>query len=917
MSQTIGEGVIKVTADATGVRAGINDAKSALQGLKDAAKNAGETLDKQSTNYLRSLEKQAASLERQAATFGKSKSEIAAYNAAQLGVSQTSAAMVARLRAAEESLNAQKAAAAAAAGGLVKLGAAQERVGMSAKATANALRGVPAQFTDIITSLQGGQAPFTVLLQQGGQLKDMFGGIGPAARALGGYVAGLINPFALAAAAAVSLGAAFVVGSKESSAYQKAITLTGNYAGTTAGQLSDMARTISATVGTQGKAAEVLAELAATGKIAGSSLQSFARAAIEMERATGQAVAKTAEQFVSLADKPAEAAAKLNESMHFLSAATYERIASLEEQGRKEEAAALAQQTYANAIMDRTKTVAASLGVFERSWVSLGDAAKWAWDRILNVGREDSIGDVITKAQKQLADLEAKQSGAGFFQRAPGKSAVDAARNQVSAMIADGEMAIAAANAQADRVKNDQAKISAIQRLTEQKKASRSRADQRKEEIEQLDRDAKLVGMAADDYNTRVSKINERYKDAKPAKPKEFRDDAATKMLQTLREQEASLQEQLQGVTKLTDAEKDRAKFLQLISDLKEKKVLTTDQKSLLNAKDQIAAQLDLNVAASRQVELAKAKEKQDVKNLKALADTQAKVEGIARTIESSLEGQAEQYDRTLSVFGMGSQALEQLNSTKSILREYRRYQAQLNDETSKQGTLGSDQYAKGVEQIRAGLAESLRLNTEYYDELRVKQGDWTNGASQAYANYVDGARNAARQTEELFTRAFGGLEDALTSFVMTGKGDFKSLANSIIADLVRIQVKAALTGGGSAGGGIFGLLSGFFGSKGGAPGAPLSRLGEAGIDNYLAAGGPARAGGTYLVGEKGPEILRMGSQGGTVIPNDKIGGGGDVYQNTYVIGDVASKKDVEDAVTRSQRRMQGSVARSRAYGTE
>lgn len=47
-----------------------------------------------------------------------------------------------------------------------------------------ALRGVPAQFTDIAVSLASGQQPLTVLLQQGGQLKDMFGGIGPAAKPL-------------------------------------------------------------------------------------------------------------------------------------------------------------------------------------------------------------------------------------------------------------------------------------------------------------------------------------------------------------------------------------------------------------------------------------------------------------------------------------------------------------------------------------------------------------------------------------------------------------------------------------------------------------------------------------------------------------------------------------------------------------
>jgi len=87
-----------------------------------------------------------------------------------------------------------------------KTDAVMTKGGMSAKAYAANLRNVPAQFTDIAVSLQAGQAPLTVFLQQGGQLKDMFGGIGPAAKALGGYIVGLINPFTVAAAAALGLG---------------------------------------------------------------------------------------------------------------------------------------------------------------------------------------------------------------------------------------------------------------------------------------------------------------------------------------------------------------------------------------------------------------------------------------------------------------------------------------------------------------------------------------------------------------------------------------------------------------------------------------------------------------------------------------------------------------------------------------
>lgn len=74
------------------------------------------------------------------------------------------------------------------------------KTGMSAKQTAFAMRMLPAQMTDIVVGLSTGQSPFMVLMQQGGQLKDMFGGIIPALKGVSTYVMGLVNPFTVAAA---------------------------------------------------------------------------------------------------------------------------------------------------------------------------------------------------------------------------------------------------------------------------------------------------------------------------------------------------------------------------------------------------------------------------------------------------------------------------------------------------------------------------------------------------------------------------------------------------------------------------------------------------------------------------------------------------------------------------------------------
>lgn len=75
------------------------------------------------------------------------------------------------------------------------------KTGQSAAQTAYAMRMIPAQMTDIVVGLSTGQSPFMVLMQQGGQLKDMFGGIIPAIKGVYTYVMGLVNPFTVAAGA--------------------------------------------------------------------------------------------------------------------------------------------------------------------------------------------------------------------------------------------------------------------------------------------------------------------------------------------------------------------------------------------------------------------------------------------------------------------------------------------------------------------------------------------------------------------------------------------------------------------------------------------------------------------------------------------------------------------------------------------
>ncbi|OEZ66309.1 prophage tail length tape measure protein [Janthinobacterium sp. HH103] len=376
--------------------------------------------------------------------------------------------------------------------------------GISSAQTTAALRQMPAQLTDIFTSLAGGQNPLLVLIQQGGQIKDAFGGVSNTVKILGNEVASFFSSSASAASAAagiadvggaladvakeqqaasagieqvgaglsdlagqanttaeavantriamrgvgtVSLGmvaavalsvaavagaaVAYYQGSKEITAYRTALVMTGNAAGTSAGQLADMARGISKNVGTQGAAAESLAALAATGRVAAENLERFATVSVRAQKALSISAIDLASDFSELGKTPLDALESLNEKYRFLTASTYSQINALVDQGKTTEAAKVAQNAYADMVESRSKSVTESLGYLERAWASLGSGAKTAWDYMLNIGREDTLGEKLKDAEAALKLAKQRRFtfvGAG----ADGKADLIAAEKRVA-----------------------------------------------------------------------------------------------------------------------------------------------------------------------------------------------------------------------------------------------------------------------------------------------------------------------------------------------------------------------------------------------------------------------------------------------------------------------------------------------------
>lgn len=467
------------------------------------------------------------------------------------------------------------------------------KTGMSAKQTAWAMSMIPAQMTDIVVGLSTGQSPFMVLMQQGGQLKDMFGGIGPAIKGVGGYVTGLINPFTLAAAAVGVLGLAYYKGSQEQDEFYKSLTLTGNLVGKTSGQLADMAARVSvAANSTTGAAASTLNQLVSSGKVAGDSLERVTTAIVKTCEATDIATDKLVSDFNDIAADPVAAITKLNDQYHFLTLATYNQIKALQDEGNQQEAARVANESYSSSLIQRSNDIKENLGLLEKAWDGVWGSAKKAWDAMFDVGREQTLADKLATLNENIAEAQKGQAEGGFWNGFSARFSNlpemlkqrDAIQSQITAEdTLNGILS--------DHDKAEQKRIKTQQEADRVNQQYLSNADKRNQAIKQQSEFLKAGAITADQYAKNVSRINEMYKDPKAPKApkgKAYTEDAATRLLDEINQQTAAMQSQLDASDKLNSATQARVKFEQQIADLKSKTQLTADQKSILSRSDEI-----------------------------------------------------------------------------------------------------------------------------------------------------------------------------------------------------------------------------------------------------------------------------------------------------------------------------------------
>lgn len=200
-------------------------------------------------------------------------------------------------------------------------------------------------------------------------------------------------------------------------------------------------------------------------------------------------------------------------------------------------------------------------------------------------------------------------------------------------------------------------------------------------------------------------------------------------------------------------------------------------------------------------------------------------------------------------------------------MKEYETAQEDLNFLLSS-GAITADQYADAMD----------RLNMKFLEADKTISGGFMRGLLRMKDEFSD----IGSLVDKSITNAFHGAEDALVSFVTTGKLSFKDLANSIVSDLARIAVRQSITGPlsdmlGSMGGSIFSSLGGIFGG------------GRAG-------GGDVYQGMSYVVGENGPELFNPPGRG-------SIGQIGSSATTVNVYNSTNSKVEVAESVDGSGNR--------------
>jgi len=527
-------------------------------------------------------------------------------------------------------------------------------------------------------------------------------------------------------------------------------------------------KNLTASLGDSDRAVKAVTASVSAG-FGGDMLEQVASLGTRMEE-IGQSSDDLVAMLSSLKGDPLQALQKLTDQGILLNSSMIDQVVTLARQGKTTEATALLQKAAMDDVDKKVKDQEESLSWLEKKWKNLGDSISDAFKSIGKVDYEsiriatETMGvetpespDVIGKREREEAEK--------LYQEQKKQ------REEISKRLKEENLIAGLVKAGTPREKERAEAITAVNaRLTKGTEA----------------------------YADAMRGVEKMYGNHKKAREKAYSDDAATTRLNQLRQEEASLRSQNEQTETLTQSEKKLAQFNQEIADLKEKRILTAGQRSILAQETELRHQLEINASLDK-------------------ANQQRKLglqiqEQNQELYRSTLQLQQE-YANGVAQMTMSSVAYDQMVAEQQVRERF----AKLREEQDKTiADHSSEQYRKQTEVLRDEEQKQLEIVRSGAERKKQVEGSWFDGMKKGLTDWRVDAENQFTQARDIAVSAMDTMGTALWNVASKGKGDFKSLAVSVIDDIGKMIAKMLMLNAIKSGASALGVSSWFGWADGG-----------------------------------------------------------------------------------------------------
>ncbi|EIH3574809.1 phage tail tape measure protein [Escherichia coli] len=705
--------------------------------------------------------------------------------------------------------------------GLSRQALVAQKAGISVGQYKAAMRTLPAQFTDIATQLAGGQNPWLILLQQGGQVKDSFGGMIPMLRGLAGAITLPMVGVTSLAVATGALAYAWYQGDSTLSAFNKTLVLSGNQSGLTADRMLTLSRAGQAAGLTFNQARESLAALVNAGVRGGEQFDAINQSVARFASASGVEVDKVAEAFGKLTTDPTSGLMAMARQFRNVTAEQIAYVAQLQRSGDEAGALQAANDIATKGFDEQTRRLKENMGTLETWADKTGKAFKSMWDAILDIGRPESSADMLASAQKAFDEADKKWQWYQSRSQRRGKTSSfranlqgawndrENARLGLAAATLQSDMEKAGELAARDRAERDASQLKytgEAQKAYERLLTPLEKYTARQEELNKALKDGKILQA---DYNTLMAAAKKDY-ESTLKKPKssgvkvsagERQEDQAHAALLALETELRTLEKHSGANGKISQQRRDLWKAENQYAVLKEaatKRQLSEQEKSLLTH------------------------EKETLEYKRQLAELGDKVEHQKRLNELAQQAARFEQQQGAKQAAISAQA-----------RGLTDRQAQRESEEQRL----RDVYGDNPDAL-AKATSALKNTWSAEEQLR---GSWMAGLKSGWGEWAESATDSFSQVKSVATQTFDGIAQNMAAMLTGSEQNWRGFTRSVLSMLTEIFLKQAMVG---IVGSIGSAIGGAFG--GGASASTGTAIQAAAANFHFATGGFTGTGGKY-----------------------------------------------------------------------